>query len=71
MREPDIALYVDDDRQTKEEWREHALAMDEHEIITAVERMMSLGAKAQVMDLFNQLIRTYGLDRFVGRLGND
>jgi hypothetical protein len=52
----------------EEAWREHSLAMDEYEIGAAVERMLELGAKAQVMDLLAQLIREHRLDRFVGRL---
>jgi hypothetical protein len=72
MKDPDISLYVDDDRQTKEDWRQHGLAMDEQAIIGAVESMLAAGARAQLMEfLWDDIIREYGLDKFVGRIGND
>jgi hypothetical protein len=54
--------------QTKEQWRQHGLAMDEQAIIGGVEGMLAAGAKAQLMDLLAEIIKDYRLDRFVGRI---
>ena len=59
--------HTEDDGE--EAWRKHSIGMDELIISCAVERMLALGAKAQVMDLFADLIREHRLDRFIGRIG--
>jgi hypothetical protein len=61
----------DDAPRTKEEWRAHNLAMDEQAIIGGVEGMLAAGARAELMDLINDIISEYRLDRFVGRIDRD
>jgi hypothetical protein len=60
--------YADQDA-AEEAWRQHSIGMDELTIRCCVDRMLALGAKANVMDLFADLIREHRLDRFVGRIG--
>jgi hypothetical protein len=64
MRQSDLGA-----PSTKEEWRAHNLAMDEQAIIGAVEGMLAAGARAELMDLLNDIIKEYRLDKFVGRVG--
>jgi hypothetical protein len=75
MRQSDLEAafvpYVPGAPETKEEWRAHGIAMDEQAILGAVESMLAAGARAELMDLFADIIKEYQLDRFVGRIGND
>lgn len=63
--------YADEDDQdaAEEAWRQHSIAMDEQMIAAAVERMLRMGGRAAVMELFDELTREHRLDRFVGRIG--
>jgi hypothetical protein len=70
MRQSDLeSAFVPEAPQTKEEWRQHNLAMDEQAIYGAVEGMLAAGARAELMDLLNEIIKEYRLDKFVGRVG--
>jgi ferric-dicitrate binding protein FerR (iron transport regulator) len=52
-------------------WREHSIAMDEQTISSCVERMLRMGGRAAVMELFDDLTREHRLNSFVGRIGYD